>query len=223
MERANTFPQVPLLRDGGDWAPIQSSVHLLMSHHTCLWALGLHVCNQDHIRSCDDSACREKYFVFDCKTAVALEHFFIHLFWSVYKTLIVKVLTIISVGAWFSLLLGTLTILLLLCILNTLITFVSLRKYQINLQMVIQEYYLSAPRIPSLALWTWSGLPWLWCFREKIHLSSREHILTALELSFWIIVKNLLFDSRIRSSCFHIAIFQKLFLALTLANRSIKS
>ena len=54
-------------------------------------------------------------------------------------------LTIISVGAWFSwlaLLLGNLTTLLLLSILNFLITFVSLRKWQLNLQMVIQQYYL---------------------------------------------------------------------------------
>ena len=49
MERENYFPQVPLLADGGDWARVQSSVHFLMSHHTCLWALGLQVCNQDHI------------------------------------------------------------------------------------------------------------------------------------------------------------------------------
>ena len=54
-------------------------------------------------------------------------------------------LTVISVGAWFSwlaLLLGNLTTLLLLSILNFLITFVSLRKWQLNLQMVIQQYYL---------------------------------------------------------------------------------
>ena len=54
-------------------------------------------------------------------------------------------LTVISVGAcfsWLALLLGNLTTLLLLSILNFLITFVSLRKWQLNLQMVIQQYYL---------------------------------------------------------------------------------
>ena len=54
-------------------------------------------------------------------------------------------LTVISVGAcfsWLALLLGNLTTLVLLSILNFLIPFVSLRKWQVNLQIVIQEYYL---------------------------------------------------------------------------------
>ena len=37
LERASNFPQVPLEADAGEWAPVHSSVHFLMSHHTCLW------------------------------------------------------------------------------------------------------------------------------------------------------------------------------------------
>lgn len=81
LERVSNFPQVPLLADGGGWLPV-SSFHFLMSHHTRVWALGLCVCNRDHIGSCDDSelaeviaiTSREKYF--DCMTVVNLESWF---------------------------------------------------------------------------------------------------------------------------------------------------
>ena len=94
-------------------------------------------------------------------------------------------LTIISVGAWFSrvdVLLGNLTALLHICILNLLITFVSSRHWQVNHQMVIQESYLLSTQDPVTVSADTPGLSWLWCFRKKIHLSCREYILTAMLL-----------------------------------------
>ena len=112
------------------------------------------------------------------------------------KHSLLQSLTIISVGAWFSwlaFLLGTLTALLLLCILNLLIMFVSSRKQQINLQMIIQEYYLVSTQdniigsgnkaCPFLTLTfqgqnlsVWSGVhpdnPWGLVFEPASNISS---------------------------------------------------
>ena len=120
------------------------------------------------------------------------------------KHSLLKSLTIVSVGAgfsWLALNLCNLTVLLFLCIF-ILIMFVSLRHWQVNLQMVIQESYLLSTQDPITGSADMPGLSWLWRFREKIHLSSGEHILTTMGLSFQTISKHLLFDRRTRASCF---------------------
>ena len=129
---------------------------------------------------------------------------FIHLFFSVYKTLSIKVFDNYQYGVWFSwltLILGTLTALLLLCIFNLLIAFVSLRQCQVNLQMVIQEYYLVSTQDPVTGSANKVCLFWHWRFNEKIRLvgSTSWH---PMGLSFWTISKHLLFDRRTRPSGF---------------------
>ena len=196
MERANNFPQVPLLADGGDWVPIESFVHFLRSHHTCLWALCLHYVTRTKPGAVLTLLKLKNILSLTAKQQWPLNAGFIHLFCSVYKTLTVEVFDNYQCGG--------------------MVLLASLKSMQLDSSSTFMHPYsshyvcffetmtgkspdghpknltCSAPRIPSLALQTRLAFPecdvsgrksiclvgstswqqWGWVFKPSPNISS---------------------------------------------------